>query len=191
MQYILIILLLVIVICILVVNSIMKQKSLKGSAGQNSTVDDDILVSEDKPPYKKKLLLTKNEWRFYKDLKPIADKEKLTIIAKVRLADLVEVDSSRIQKNEYMKYFNSIAKKHVDFALCNPDNLAVIELIELDDNSHNNNTRVVRDNMVDKILTGAGYKITHLNNITDYVAVKNAVTENSTVVPPAKDGKSN
>ena len=191
MQYILIILLLVIVICILVVNSIKKQKSLKGSAGQNSTVDDDILVPEEKPPYKKKLLLTKNEWRFYKDLKPIADKEKLTIIAKVRLADLVEVDLSRIQKNEYMKYFNSIAKKHVDFALCNPDNLAVIELIELDDNSHNNNTRVVRDNMVDKILTGAGYKITHVNNITDYVAVKNAVTENSTVVPPAKDGKSN
>lgn len=90
-----------------------------------------------------------------------------------------------------MKYFNSIAKKHVDFVLCNPDNLAVIELIELDDNSHNNNTRVVRDNMVDKILTGAGYKITHVNNITDYVAVKNAVTEDSTVVPPAKDGKSN
>ncbi|MCI5538498.1 MAG: DUF2726 domain-containing protein [Oscillospiraceae bacterium] len=154
-------------------------------------MDDDILVPEEKPPYKKKLLLTKNEWRFYKDLKPIADKEKLTIIAKVRLADLVEVDSSRIQKNEYMKYFNPIAKKHVDFALCNPDNLAVIELIELDDNSHNNNTRVVRDNMVDKILTGAGYKITHVNNITDYVAVKNAVTENSTVVPTAKDGKSN
>ena len=191
MQYILIILLLVIVICILVVNSIKKQKSLKGSAGQNGTVDDDILVPEEKPPYKKKLLLTKNEWRFYKDLQPIADKEKLTIIAKVRLADLVEVDSSRIQKNEYMKYFNPIAKKHVDFALCNPDNLAVIELIELDDNSHNNNTRVVRDNMVDKILTGAGYKITHVNNITDYVAVKNAVTENSTVVPTAKDGKSN
>ena len=191
MQYILIILLLVIVICILVVNSIKKQKSLKGSAGQNGTVDDDILVPEEKLTYKKKLLLTKNEWRFYKDLKPIADKEKLTIIAKVRLADLVEVDSSRIQKNEYMKYFNPIAKKHVDFALCNPDNLAVIELIELDDNSHNNNTRVVRDNMVDKILTGAGYKITHVNNITDYVAVKNAVTENSTVVPTAKDGKSN
>lgn len=191
MQYILIILLLVIVICILVVNSIKKQKSLKGSAGQNGTVDNDILVPEENPPYKKKLLLTKNEWRFYKDLKPIADKEKLTIIAKVRLADLVEVDSSRIQKNEYMKYFNSIAKKHVDFVLCNPDNLAVIELIELDDNSHNNNTRVVRDNMVDKILTGAGYKITHVNNITDYVAVKNAVTEDSTVVPPAKDGKSN
>lgn len=191
MQYILIILLLVIVICILVVNSIKKQKSLKASAGQNGTVDNDILVPEENPPYKKKLLLTKNEWRFYKDLKPIANKEKLTIIAKVRLADLVEVDSSRIQKNEYMKYFNSIAKKHVDFVLCNPDNLAVIELIELDDNSHNNNTRVVRDNMVDKILTGAGYKITHVNNITDYVAVKNAVTENSTVVPPAKDGKSN
>lgn len=96
MQYILIILLLVIVICILVVNSIKKQKSLKGSAGQNGTVDNDILVPEENPPYKKKLLLTKNEWRFYKDLKPIADKEKLTIIAKVRLADLVEVDSSRI-----------------------------------------------------------------------------------------------
>lgn len=181
MQYILIIVLLVIVICILAFNSIKKQKALNNER--------DIIPQEAKPPYKKKLLLTKNEWRFYKDLKPIADKNNLTIIAKVRLADLVEVDSQRIQKNEYMKYFNFIAKKHVDFALCNPDNLAVMELIELDDNSHNNNTRVVRDNMVDKILTSAGYTIIHANNITDYIAAKTSAAENNTSSPSAKDDK--
>ena len=41
--------------------------------------------------YIKPYLLTKKEWAFYKALKPITDKYHLHILAKVRLADLVEV----------------------------------------------------------------------------------------------------
>ena len=189
MQYILIIILLGIAVCILVFNSIKKQKKINNIIHQTDNGNSDILAPAEKLPYKKKLLLTKNEWRFYKDLKPIADKEHCTIIAKVRLADLVEVDTQRIQKNEYMKYFNTIAKKHIDFALCNPDNLAILELIELDDNSHNNNSRVVRDNLVDKILTEAGYKITHVNNITDYISARTTATNTTPATLPTKESK--
>ena len=44
-------------------------------------------------PYTKKLLLTKNEWAFYKKLKPICDRHNLHILAKVRLAYLVDAST--------------------------------------------------------------------------------------------------
>lgn len=49
-------------------------------------------------PYRKKLLLTKNEWNFYKKLKPVTDKYGYGIIAKVRLADLIEVDTDKTKE---------------------------------------------------------------------------------------------
>lgn len=106
-------------------------------------------------PYRKKLLLTKNEWAFYKELKPIADEMKLSVLAKIRVADLVEVDGS-VNKSEWQKYFNKINKKHIDFALANPANLRIELLIELDDNSHNN-AQIERDNFVEELYKKAGY----------------------------------
>ena len=60
-------------------------------------------------PYTKKLLLTKNEWAFYKKLKPICDRHNLHILAKVRLADLVDVSSQK-QGKDRIKYFNMVSK---------------------------------------------------------------------------------
>jgi len=71
-------------------------------------------------PYRKKLLLTKNEWNFYKKLKPVTDKYGYGIIAKVRLADLIEVDTDKTK--EFGRFFPKISSKHIDFALINPDN---------------------------------------------------------------------
>ncbi len=106
-------------------------------------------------PYRKKLLLTKNEWAFYKELKPIADEMKLSVLAKIRVADLVEVDGS-VNKSEWQKYFNKINKKHIDFALANPANLRIELLIELDDNSHNN-AQIERDKFVEELYKKTGY----------------------------------
>lgn len=106
-------------------------------------------------PYRKKLLLTKNEWAFYKELKPIADEMKLSVLAKIRVADLVEVDGS-VNKSEWQKYFNKINKKHIDFSLANPANLRIELLIELDDNSHNN-AQIERDKFVEELYKKTGY----------------------------------
>ena len=118
---------------------------------------------EQKLPYHFKYLLTKNEWDFYKKMKIVTDRYNLHIIAKVRLADLVEVDNY-LTGNAFNKYFWKIQAKHVDFVLCNPDNLAVIAIIELEDGSHNTAERAQRDNFVDKVLTKCGYKIIHTYN---------------------------
>lgn len=107
-------------------------------------------------PYNKKFLLTKNEWAFYKSLKPIADELKLTVLAKVRLADLVEVNVS--DKKDYIKYFNKINKKHVDFILAKPENLQIELLIELDDNSHNEKQKE-RDSFTEALYSKTGYKL--------------------------------
>ena len=105
-------------------------------------------------PYTKKLLLTKNEWAFYKKLKPICDRHNLHILAKVRLADLVDVSSQK-QGKDRIKYFNMVSKKHVDFVLCK---------------SHQAQSRQQRDSFVDAVCQKAGYPVAHIYNFEDITA---------------------
>lgn len=108
------------------------------------------------PAYKRKFLLTKNELYFYKELKRVADKLNLTVLAKVRMADLVEPKSTG---KAYYSEFAKIKAKHIDFVLCNPTNLYVVLLIELDDNSHNTSTTTDRDAFVETVYNTTGYKL--------------------------------
>lgn len=130
-----------------------RQKTIQNA--QEESIEEKENTSTAKIPYKRKFLLTKNEWAFYKELKPIADEMKLSVLAKIRVADLVEVDKS-INKNEWQKYFNKINKKHIDFALASPTNLKIELLIELDDNSHNE-TQKERDKFIDELYKKTGY----------------------------------
>lgn len=107
-------------------------------------------------PYRKKFLLTKNEWAFYKSLKPVADELGYTVLAKIRVADIVEVTAK--DRSEWQKYFNKINSKHVDFILAKPENLQIILLIELDDNTHNE-AQKQRDSFIDELYKQAGYKL--------------------------------
>lgn len=91
---------------------------------------------------------------FFKKLKNITDEKNLQILAKIRLADLVEVNSGT---KDWSKYFNKIKSKHIDFAIA--DNMKIIALIELDDKSHEKDNRVQRDDFVNNVLSTAGYKI--------------------------------
>lgn len=101
-------------------------------------------------PYIRTLLLTKNEWGFYKKLKPITDKYNLHILSKVRLADLVSVKKVK-DNSTYFKAFAKIKSKHVDFVLADPSNLRVFGIIELDDSSHNEVDRQQRDLFLEKV----------------------------------------
>lgn len=108
------------------------------------------------PLYRRKYLLTKNEFYFYKELKTIADKLNLSVLAKIRMADLVEPKSAG---KKYYQEFAKIKAKHVDFALCKPENMYIVLLIELDDNSHSNNKSASRDAFVEKVYRETGYKL--------------------------------
>lgn len=116
---------------------------------------DKVKITE-KMPYKKKLLLTKHEWSFYKSLKPVADELGYSVLAKIRVADLVEVTAK--DRSEWQKYFNKVNKKHIDFVLAKPENLQIVLLIELDDNSHNE-AQKQRDEFIEALYKQTGYKL--------------------------------
>ena len=112
-------------------------------------------VSSSVPVYKRKPLLTGNEWDFYKTLKPIADKFGLVVLAKIRMADLVETVAD--SNSEYYRGFAKVKAKHVDFALARPDNLYIELLIELDDSTHKAGNE--RDAFVESVYSAVGYKL--------------------------------
>lgn len=110
--------------------------------------------------YEARPLLTDHEMNFYRALKPIADNLGLSIISKVRMADLVKPTANYYrERSEYMSYFGKIKSKHVDFVLCDPDTLKVKLLIELDDRSHDTNRVINRDEFVENVYRDTGYKL--------------------------------
>lgn len=112
-------------------------------------------------PYKKRPLLTKNEWNFYKGLKPAADELGYSILAKIRVADLVEVTAK--DRSEWQTYFNKVNKKHIDFALAKPENLEVELLIELDDSTHDE-LQKERDQFINELYSQTEYKLLRVRN---------------------------
>lgn len=61
----------------------------------------------------------------------MCDENNLLICPKVRLEDIVEVDT---KENAY-KFRNYIKSKHIDFVLCD-NKLNALAALELDDNTH-------------------------------------------------------
>lgn len=101
-------------------------------------------------------LLTQNEYRFYERLKQYVYPHGLQILAKIRLADLVNADTD-LNRSENASAFAKIKAKHVDFAIAKDMDILII--IELDDSSHQRSDRQERDNFVNEVLLNAGYKV--------------------------------
>ena len=110
-------------------------------------------------PYKKRYLLTNNEYFFYKKLKEVAERYGLRVLTKVRLADIIEVDRTKINQPDYTFYYNRIQSKHIDFLVCKGDGLEILTAIELDDNSHNNPERQKSDEFKNNALRIAGISL--------------------------------
>ena len=99
-------------------------------------------------------------------MKPVADKLGYAILSKVRVADLVEVESGH-NKAEWQTAFNRINKKHIDFILCKPENLYPLLLIELDDSSHQTEKVKERDEFIEKVYEKTGYKLLRVENANE------------------------
>jgi very-short-patch-repair endonuclease len=81
--------------------------------------------------------------------------ERYRIFAKVRLADIVDVQRG-LSASARQRAFNRIAGKHLDFIVCNANDLSIVGAIELDDKSHLKKGRRERDQLLDKALDAAG-----------------------------------
>jgi hypothetical protein len=80
------------------------------------------------------------------------------ICPKVRLADIIR-PASQSSRSGWQTAFNRISAKHVDFAICSPNDLSVVGVIELDDRTHRRFERGFRDSTVDAALSGAGIPV--------------------------------
>jgi len=107
-------------------------------------------------------VMSEKENKFCKSLIPIANKLGLNIFIKMRLADLVYVPKNH---PEYMRWFNYIKAKHVDFILCRVTKPVL--LIEVDDYTHDRPSRQKRDEFVDKIFKQVGLPILHFRQWTE------------------------
>ena len=108
-------------------------------------------------------LCTKTEQNFFKQLMKKLPLDKYYISSKVRLADLT-VPINR--NNIYL--FNKVAKKHVDFVICNREDSSIVACIELDDSSHNSKSARKRDGEKNRALTDANIALFRVKNSRDY-----------------------
>jgi len=83
---------------------------------------------------------------------------KYRVLGKVRLGDLVK-PAKGLSKSKRTSALNKVNQKHVDFVVCTAKDLAVVGVVELDDQSHGREDRVGRDVFVNQALSGAGIPI--------------------------------
>lgn len=114
-------------------------------------------------PYKKKgELMTKAEREFFDVLEKVVN-NRYYIIPQVKISNLAIVSGTR----NYKTYLNKIDRKTVDFVLFDKQFLPVV-VIELDDSSHNNESRKERDSFVDKVMDKIKIKIIHIKTSRAY-----------------------
>jgi hypothetical protein len=100
---------------------------------------------------KARAILTDNELRFFHQLQRIAP--DFYICPQVGFGALLEPAYSKSdQRYEWARL--SVAQKRIDFAICNPGDLSVRCIVELDDRTHTS----AADQKRDEITAGAGYR---------------------------------
>jgi len=108
-------------------------------------------------PYsKRKYFFSAAERSFYEILRRLVPGH--TVFAKVRLADVVCVSNNA---SSWQSHFNRIDRKHLDFILCDSD-LAPVMAIELDDRSHDDEDRKLRDRFVDQVMASVSLPIVRI-----------------------------
>src|SRR5215469_3920464 len=110
-------------------------------------------------------LLTPAEKLFYEQLDLVID-GRLQILCKVRLADLIEVESR--QPEERNRVFRRIASKHIDFVLAEPGSLAPMLAIELDDSSHERADRRERDEYLEELFQTVKFPLLRIKASATY-----------------------
>ena len=97
-------------------------------------------------PYNRKKLLSNAELSFYHCLLQILP-EEYTVMCKCRMEDIMYVPKGT---ENHMKYRGYIKSRHIDFVICEKNNMYTRLAIELDDKSHKNTKEI--DKRKDEIL---------------------------------------
>lgn len=113
--------------------------------------------------YQNRSVFSEREKAAFVQIKSIVEPYGYTVLAKVRLFDLVE--PSYLTDNKKVAQYK-IQAKHVDFVLCD-STLKARYVIELDDTTHDRPDRIERDRFVDSVLEMSGYRVLHTRGINE------------------------
>ncbi len=116
----------------------------------------------DYPYVRSTSLFTPAERSFLGVLEQVAGND-YRVFGKVRLGDVVEVRRG-LSNSQRQSARNRIDRKHLDFVVCDSNELSVLCAIELDDKSHSRPDRRERDQFLDKALEAAGVPIVRIPN---------------------------
>jgi len=116
------------------------------------------------------VLFTPAERSFYGVLNQACG-ENAVIFAKVRIADILK-PAKGTDRSTWQKAFNQIAAKHFDYVLCRPDDLSIMSVVELDDDSHAQKSRIARDKFIESACNSASlqlyrFKTSHSYNVAE------------------------
>lgn len=122
-------------------------------------------TSEELPYRLRDDFLSPAEFSFFKVLSSVVGPQ-LTIQSKVRLADIFFV----ARPNENRSYFGKISQKHLDFLVCDSVTMQPVFGVELDDSSHNRNSRHERDEFIESVCKAAGLTLLRIPAQREYDA---------------------
>ena len=129
----------------------------------NGNIDKDINLM--KNYYLKKSLMTKYEKYFYDILIELKDELEIEIMPQVNLASIVNKVGNSKFRNELFR--------NIDFGVFTKDYTELLLLIEINDKTHKQINRKIRDKKVDMIVKSAGIRLikfyTDYPNKSDYI----------------------
>jgi len=108
----------------------------------------------------KESFMTPAELEFFGILKSIVG-EKYQIFAQVHLPTILD---HKVVGQNWHGAFRHIDEKSIDFVLCDPVNLKPLLAIELDDRTHDEEPRQLRDKEVERIFGEAGLSLLRVPN---------------------------
>lgn len=110
---------------------------------------------------RKKSVMTGAEWSFFKRLSTLAAGQYF-VFPQIHLSSLVKNET----KGRYYKLaFQRINRRSVDFVLCDKQTGNIEYAIELDDWSHDSESRRYRDEMVERLLQEAKIPLVRFRNV--------------------------
>lgn len=128
-------------------------------AKESETVNYNYDGVEDWPFFAKKVM-TERELKFYRAL--VEGLDGFLIFPQVSLSSFLVVKQTKMRNG----WFGKIARKNIDFLVCNTDGRIVLA-IELDDSFHDNENQKKRDMVKERAIKSAGLRFFRTRDISD------------------------
>lgn len=149
----------------------LKKYELRKENQKNDIIKDELKdkteITELQKYYRKKrYITTQNELNMYRKLLNICKKYNLILLTQVALYEIIEVNLPKDNK-DYIKYFNKIKSKTIDFVIVDEDTTRIRLCIELDDYTHNYKNRIIRDEFINNLFKDLDISILRITSKQD------------------------